>query len=146
VSYLLDDSKVRRTLLYKKANFRGTADWAIDLQKYTDDSLDPDGDDEILPDTEPLPPCSDKYNTMEELDAAAGEIPQHCVTLYTLATLNSLLKESLSNYTDMMANGYDGKFKTYAESVAAQAGTTLRDWINTNGTNYFTCTVTETAI
>lgn len=146
VSYMPDDSKANRTLLYKKSNFRGTADWAIDLQQYTDDNLDPDGDDEDLPDTDPLSPCSDEYKTMEELDAAAGGIPEHCVALYTLSTLNSLLKESISNYTDMMANGYDNKFKTYAESVAAQADNTLRDWVNTNGTNYFTCIVAETAI
>ncbi|KAF3076301.1 hypothetical protein CFAM422_001017 [Trichoderma lentiforme] len=83
---------------------------------------------------------------MEALDAAAGNITEHCITLYTLTTLNNLLKQSLSNYTDMMSHGYDDKFNVYAQSVAAQAGSTLRNWVNTNGTNYFTCEVAETAI
>ncbi|KAL7789818.1 hypothetical protein V8C37DRAFT_417733 [Trichoderma ceciliae] len=146
VAYLPDDSKAHRTVLYKTANLGGIVDWAIDLQEYTDDSLDPEDDDDDLPNTDPLPPCNDEYNTLEELDAATGKIPEHCVTLYTLNALSSLLKESISNYTDMMSNGYDDKFNTYAESVAAQAGHTLRDWVNTNGTNYFTCIVAETAI
>ncbi|KAM0256175.1 hypothetical protein ACHAQJ_005154 [Trichoderma viride] len=68
VSYLPDDSRAQRTALYKAANLGGTVNWAIDLQEYTDDSLD----DDDLPDTDPLPPCNDVYNTMEELDAAAG--------------------------------------------------------------------------
>ncbi|KAL7945747.1 glycoside hydrolase family 18 protein [Trichoderma barbatum] len=119
VAYMPDESKANRTALYKAAN---------------------------LGDTDPLPPCNDEYNTMEELDAAAGNIPEHCITLYTLTALNNLLKQSLSNYTDMLSDGYDDKFNVYAESVASQAGSTLRDWINTNGTNYFTCEVAETAI
>ncbi|KAM0256174.1 hypothetical protein ACHAQJ_005153 [Trichoderma viride] len=44
-----------------------------------------------------------------------------------------------------MSNGYDGKFNIYAKSIAAQADSTLRNWVNTNGTNYFTCIVAETA-
>ncbi|KAL6825858.1 hypothetical protein J3E69DRAFT_380961 [Trichoderma sp. SZMC 28015] len=96
--------------------------------------------------TDPLPPCNDEYETMEALDAAAGNIPEHCITLYTLTALNNLLKQSLSNYTDMMSHGYDDKFNVYAQSVAAQAGSTLRNWVNTNGANYFTCEVAETAI
>ncbi|RFU75486.1 glycoside hydrolase family 18 [Trichoderma arundinaceum] len=146
VSYLPDDSKARREALYKEANLGGTVDWAIDLQEYTDDNLDPDGDGEYLPDTDPLSPCNDNYGTMEELDAAAGNIPEHCVTLYTLIALNNLLTESISNYTDMMSDGYDKKFEVYADSVATQADSTLHNWVNTNGTNYFTCVVAETAI
>ncbi|KAL7932039.1 glycoside hydrolase family 18 protein [Trichoderma chlorosporum] len=146
VAYMPDESKANRTAIYKAANLGGTVDWAIDLQDYTDDTLDPSGDDDDLPDTDPLPPCKDEYSTMEELDAATGNIPEHCITLYTLSTLNSLLKQSLSNYTDMMSHGYDSKFSVYAASVAAQADSTLRNWINTNGTNYFTCKVAETAI
>ncbi|PTB47685.1 glycoside hydrolase family 18 protein [Trichoderma harzianum CBS 226.95] len=145
-AYMPDESKAFRTALYKASNLGGTVDWAVDLQEYTDDSLDPYDDDGDLPYTDPLPPCNDEYETMEALDAATGNIPEHCITLYTLTALNHLLKQSLSNYTDMMSHGYDDKFNVYAQSVAAQAGSTLRNWVNTNGTNYFTCEVAETAI
>ncbi|EHK17714.1 glycoside hydrolase family 18 protein [Trichoderma virens Gv29-8] len=144
VAYMPAESKANRTAIYKAANLGGVVDWAVDLQEYTDDSLEPYDDE--LPDTDPLPPCNDVYNSMEELDAAAGNIPEHCVTLYTLTALNNLLKQSLSNYTDMLSNGYDDKFKVYSKSVADQAGSTLRDWITTNGTNYYTCEVAEAAI
>ncbi|KAH6603443.1 glycoside hydrolase family 18 [Trichoderma cornu-damae] len=146
VSFLSDDSKARRTLLYREANLKGIVDWAVDLQEYTDDSLDPDNDDEGLSDTDPLAPCDDEYGAMEELDAAAGHIPEHCVTLYTLTALNGLLQTSIRNYTDIMSDGYDDKFDIYAESVVAQASLTLHKWVNTNGTNYFTCVVAETAV
>lgn len=67
VDYMPDESKANRTALYKAENLGGIVDWAIDLQDYTDDTLDPYGDDDDLPDTDPLPPCNDVYSTMEDL-------------------------------------------------------------------------------
>ncbi|KAB5566216.1 hypothetical protein GE09DRAFT_1284051 [Coniochaeta sp. 2T2.1] len=64
-------------------------------------------------------------------------------TIYTLIALNNLLTETLDNYTDMMANGYDGKLKTYADAVPGSTMKSLTDLVNKNGNKYFTCIVTE---
>lgn len=43
------------------------------------------------------------------------------------------------------SNGYDGKFQTYAQSVSDSAGQSVRNFVNGNGTNYFSCLVDESA-
>lgn len=143
VSYMTDTTKSTRTSFYQGLNFGGTVDWAVDLQAFTDDDLHPGGDDDNLPPTDPLSPCTATYNTIEDLDAAAASIPDHCVTIYTLIALNNLLTETLTNYTDMMADGYDKKFKTYAGAVAGSAGKSLEDFVNGHGSDYFTCIISE---
>jgi hypothetical protein len=143
VSYMSEGTKNARTLIYQRLNFAGTVDWAIDLQAYTDDG---EGlDDEDLPDM-PYTPCDAQYNTLDDLDAAATSIPDHCVTLYTVTALKNLLNEALTNYTSMMADGYDKKFNTYAKAIASSAGKTLNDFIYANGNKYFSCIVSEFSI
>lgn len=44
------------------------------------------------------------------------------------------------------ADGYDKKFKTYANAVADSADTSLHKFVNEHGEDYFSCVVTETAI
>ena len=148
VSYMTDTTKGTRTTFYQGLNFGGTVDWAVDLQQFGDDDGDPTNDDEDddLDDTTSLDPCDATYNTLADLDAAAGSIPEHCITLYTIIALKNLLTETLNNYTDLMNKGYDGKFKTYASSVADSAGKSLHDFVNNNGNKYFTCVIGETAI
>ncbi|KAK5995000.1 Killer toxin subunits alpha/beta-like protein [Cladobotryum mycophilum] len=145
VSFLTDDMKKARLNYYLVYRYAGVADWAIDLQAYTDDDFDPHGEYD-LPDTSLSAPCNGNYQTLEELDTAAETIPAHCITIYTLIALNNLLKRSLSDYNDMMSDGYDRKFKTYAKEMAKTAGDTLQSFITENGNKYFSCIVTEPSV
>lgn len=105
VAYMDDNTKKSRTNYYKSLGFLGTVDWALDLQEYRDDDEgDPfdDDDDDDLPPAKPLPECKANFNTMEDLDAAAGSIPDNCKTVYTVATLSNVLNTALASYRDMM--------------------------------------------
>ena len=143
VAYMDDTTKASRTNWYNGLNFAGTVDWALDLQADTGDDGDPDGDQDGDPDPINLLPCTNSYSTMEALDAASGSIPLHCRAQYTLDTLSQLFSASLKNYTDMVNNGYDKKFKTYAKAVSDGASKTVYNWITTNGSYAFNCIVAE---
>ncbi|KAL9573156.1 hypothetical protein ACKAV7_002841 [Fusarium commune] len=145
VAYMSDTTKKSRIAHYQGLNFGGTVDWAVDLQQFTDDDLDPDGDDD-LPDTTPLAACSATYSTFEDLDAHASSIPQHCVAQYTITVLKALLTETLNNYTTLLNEGYDKKFGIYSKAVAGSASQSLLGFIDDHGNDYATCTVAETSI
>ncbi|KAG5790187.1 hypothetical protein H9Q69_010751 [Fusarium xylarioides] len=145
VAYMSDTTKKSRIAHYQGLNFGGTVDWAVDLQQFTDDDLDPEGDDD-LPDTTPLAACSATYSTFEDLDAHASSIPQHSVAQYTITTLKALLAETLNNYTTLISDGYDKKFGIYSKAVAGSASQSLLGFIDDHGNDYATCTVAETSI
>lgn len=151
VAYMSDTTKNSRIGFYKKGNFGGSVDWAVDLAEFTDDDgADPkdDDDDDGLDDEDEvdgdLPPCDASYSTMDDLDAHAADIPEHCVALYTLRALKGLLAEAMKNYTELVDHeGYDGKFKTYSNAVADQAGGSLKDYLDKHSNDYATCQVAE---
>lgn len=145
VAYMDDDTKEARTQYYKDMGFLGTVDWAVDLQDFTDDG-DPSGDDDDgpLPDYDP-PSCTATFATIEDLDGATN-IPDACKAQYIVSTLSNVLNTAIQNYTAMMKDGYDGKFKTFAKAVSDSAGNSVHDFVTHNGNKYFSCTVTETSV
>jgi hypothetical protein len=104
ISYMTDTTKASRTGYYTSLNFAGTVDWAIDLQEYSspDEDDEDDEDDADLVSTEPLPRCDANFSTIEELDAAAGTMPENCKAVYTLQTLYNVLDDSVKKYKDLM--------------------------------------------
>ncbi|KFY89077.1 hypothetical protein V500_05953 [Pseudogymnoascus sp. VKM F-4518 (FW-2643)] len=48
VSFMDDENKASRIAFYKYINLGGTTDWAVDLQKYTDDTQCPKGSDDCF--------------------------------------------------------------------------------------------------
>ncbi|POR35152.1 Killer toxin alpha/beta [Tolypocladium paradoxum] len=146
VAFMSQTTKSSRTGYYKGLNFAGTVDWAVDLQDFTDEDRDFGDDDDGLPQPAPImPACTASYATLEDLDGAAGSIPDNCKAYYLAQTLSNMLGASVNNYTDMMAHGYADKFKTYANAVADSAGSSVHDYVYNNGDKYFSCTVTEMA-
>ncbi|KAH8892262.1 killer toxin alpha/beta [Thozetella sp. PMI_491] len=144
VAYMSDNTKKIRVDTYRSLGFAGTVDWAVDLQNFGDFDGDPageEGGDEPI--TSPLTPCTDTYGSIEALDAAASKIPMHCRPVYTLAVLQSMLKDTIANYTNMLNHGYDGKFNTYSKAVADSASTQVKNFVMGNGNKYFTCVVAE---
>jgi hypothetical protein len=99
---MTDTTKASRTGYYKSLNFAGTVDWAIDLQTFSISDDDDDEEEEDLPPTDPLPDCDANFGTVEELDAAAGTIPDNCKAVYVLQTLHTVLDDAVKKYNDLM--------------------------------------------
>lgn len=150
VAYMTDSVKSSRISKWQGLNFAGTVDWALDLAEFSDaDFLGPDGnctdcEDEVTP-LHPWTPCDDgPFDNLDTLsDDTINSWPVHCRSQYTLEALGGLLKVSMDNYTDMMNNGYDDKFKTYAKAVAGSASGQVHDFMEAHGNDYFTCDVVE---
>lgn len=105
VAYMDDTTRKSRTDFYKTLGFAGTVDWAVDLLEFTIDEGDPDDtadDDEFLPDAGDLSDCSSTFNSLDDLDAAAGSIPDNCRPVYTIQALSGTLNTAVANYKDMM--------------------------------------------
>ncbi|RDW93688.1 glycoside hydrolase family 71 protein [Aspergillus mulundensis] len=76
-----------------------------------------DDDDDIEPGCEDnSPPPCDLSRTFTSLDAlaAAKDIPDVCISMYTMQVLMDMLDTALANYTDVN-NGYDEKFDYYVK-------------------------------
>lgn len=151
VAYMSDDVKEARMAKYKGMNFAGTVDWAADLASFGDydgepggDDDDEDSDDEDAP-VDPITLCeSDPTVSVDGLtDDLINSWPQHCRAQYTLEALAMLLTEAHQNFTDLMNDGYDKKFKVYSKAVSDSALSQVHDFINDHGNDYFTCEVVE---
>jgi hypothetical protein len=105
VAYMDDTTRQSRTDFYKGLGFAGTVDWAVDLLEFLADEGDPDDtfdDDEFLPDGGDLDACGATFNSLDDLDAAAGSIPDNCRPVYTIQALSGTLNTAVANYKDMM--------------------------------------------
>lgn len=136
------DTKTSRKDYYKSLKFAGTVDWAIDLGEFRGEAGDPN--DKY---GEPAPPslseCEATFDSVEAMGKASDSIPQHCAVQYSVRTLGDLLDASMKNYTDMVNNDYDEKFKVYANAVAGNADSAVHDWVYKHGNKYFTCVIPE---
>ncbi|KAL4996287.1 hypothetical protein BDV10DRAFT_187234 [Aspergillus recurvatus] len=146
-AYMDSDTMTSRTSYYRRLNFGGTVDWAVDLVAFTGDDGDySDDDDWDEPAVPTLAACSATFDSIDALGDAASSIPGHCATQYTLQTLSAALSAAMKNYTDLMDNGYDKKFKIYADAVVENSGAAVHDFVYQNGTQYFTCQVYEPTV
>lgn len=145
-SYMSSDTLTSRKDYYKGLNFGGSIDWAVDLKEFTGDDGEPNGDNNAWdgPAVPSLDKCKSTFKSLEDL--AGASVPTHCSTQYIVQTLSDLLSDAMTNYTNLMDEGYDGKFKIYADSVASNAAASVHDFVYENGTDYFTCKVDEDTI
>ncbi|KAL2833014.1 hypothetical protein BDW59DRAFT_157153 [Aspergillus cavernicola] len=84
--------------------------------------------------------CTKSYEVLEDIP---DDVESACVSLYVLETMRTMLKNDLQNYTDILDDGYDGKFQMYAEVVADQSPGFVHDFLMTNGSQYFNCKAHE---
>ncbi|KAK9415412.1 putative chitinase [Seiridium unicorne] len=156
VAYMTDEVKESRKTLWKNQDFAGTVDWAIDLAEFTGDDGAADGtcddDDEGIDDCpddqtpeHPYEPCdSPPTGHFDDLtDETISGWRTECAAQYTLVALKSLLDEAMDNYTAIMNDHYDDKFKVYAKAVAGSANGQFHDFMQEHGNDYFTCEVVE---
>ena len=144
-AYMSPKTRKSRSEYYKSLNFAGIIDWAVDLEYWSDDSLN--GDD--LSDLG-MPPklnrCEGKYDSMEALDKAGTNIPFECRGYYIVQALSGTLKSATKTYNDILNKDYDKSFKMYADFASKMIGKTVRDFVRDNGNKYFSCEVSEESI
>jgi chitinase len=156
VSYMTEDVKESRKKRWQNLNFAGIVDWAVDLAEYTGDdgktdgtcSKDADSIDDCPDDQIPVHPwqaCdSPPTGHFDDLsDDTINGWPTACAPQYTLQLLAGLLKDAMDNYTSLMKQHYDDKFKTYAKAVSGSANNQFHDFMMKHGNEYFTCDVVE---
>lgn len=142
VAYMSDEIKAKRTKKYQAMNFGGTSDWAVDLQAFLPNGVDPEAPPPSEIDSN-LESCDSDYATLDDVANDAGKISSRCAPIYVLRILKRLLDESLASYDDIMHDGYDKKFDLYAKTVAGMGPSALRDYFVNHGDQYFSCEIVE---
>lgn len=135
-------TKGRRRGKWQGIDFAGTIDWAVDLQRLTDDEwggIEGVEDDDLSWD-ETLADCTGNYDT---LGSILGDTPSHCRNVYILQSLRRMLNDSVEQYDKLSEGGYDRKFGTYASAVAESDQKQIDNFMFTKGNDYFKCKVWE---
>ena len=135
VSYQSDNTRIARTATYLGWNFLGTVDWAIDLAAFSEAEEQ---------EFEPFPPCPNpaNYNSVDEI-IADSNIPQNCMNMYLMNALSATISTALDNYTNIMNNGYEGKYNAYAREVRGQGYWAWNTVWGEDQNKYFTCYETQ---
>ncbi|KAL2831314.1 hypothetical protein BJY01DRAFT_240141 [Aspergillus pseudoustus] len=119
-----------------------------DIMSYTDDEYydyeTGEGGEDILPPLPNDPDCSGSYADLESIEKDFGSIDELCIGPYILQALQKNFTSSIAAYDDLMEDGYDGKFKTYAKAVVSASSKVVENFMYENGEKYFSCIVTET--
>ncbi|KAL4820368.1 hypothetical protein BDW67DRAFT_172610 [Aspergillus spinulosporus] len=119
-----------------------------DIMSYTDDEYydyeTGEGGEDLLPPLPDDPDCSGSYHDLESIEKDFRIIDELCLGPYILEALQKNFTSSLAAYDDLMKDGYDGKFKTYAKAMVSASKKVVENFMYENGKNYFSCIVTET--
>ena len=90
--------------------------------------------------------CGGMYTTFEQLEASKGSIADHCVEQYLLDVQVAVFNTALTKYKDLIDDGYDNKFKTYAKYVRDSVPDQLNAFMaSENMHKYFRCKITKVA-
>lgn len=135
-----DDARKVREAMAHRRNFGGTIEWAIDLAEF----LEMGGDPEALDLFNGPQPCTlpSSWESLEDMEK--GNPPEHCIPLWTLEILRNTILNAMEKYQDMLDDGYDDAFKTYARAVRATAPEALEDWRLKEADRFFECTQERT--
>lgn len=134
VSYMTEETKTTRTMLYDFYNMAGTSDWAIDLQSYRFDEYF-DDDYELSP----LEECGGSYDSIDAIDDDKSNIPGHCFEGYIVGALGKMLEKALDKYDEIMDDGYDDKFGYFKKAVQRQWHSNMGDFFSNHIDEYFDC-------
>ncbi|KAH7017951.1 killer toxin alpha/beta, partial [Microdochium trichocladiopsis] len=143
VAYMTETTKSTRRNFWKGFGFAGTIDWAVDLQHFNGDSLD-DSINEWELDVGMPAKCGGFYTKLEDIEHNLGNIPIHCRSQHILTAMHSLLENTVSEFDELLRNGYEDSFNTYADVVVEGSRGAVQDFMYKNGNRYFTCLMTET--
>lgn len=91
-------------------------------------NLDSDSeDDEDMSDWKAPGACDGDYGSLEDIEAAAAQIPPHCMDKYLVNANIKSLNKALQTYKDTIHDGYDAKFAIYADQIKRLVPQQLRD-------------------
>lgn len=141
VSYLSLVSYGQRLTWYASQHFGGTVDWALDLLADYSGGKEFDGDESQLE----KPPCdfSVTFDTLADLEKAAGKYPAYCSQIYAVQALSNELATAMANYS-AVNKGYDdlfGYYVDYVKDMIPGALMSFMDFKNGKGNQYFKCTL-----
>ncbi|KAL7936606.1 putative glycosyl hydrolase, family 18 [Trichoderma chlorosporum] len=143
VAYMNDSIKADRAKLYASYNFAGTSDWAADLQQFMDDTEDSDDypDDYEPPiDTDYYLDCASVYSDLDQIQAKKDSIPPYCMNQYIVDAEISIMDGALSQFEDLVQNGYDDKFDVYEEYTREQVPVQINAFMGSgHADDYFKC-------
>ncbi|KAL4903811.1 hypothetical protein BDW74DRAFT_185906 [Aspergillus multicolor] len=130
VAYMTNTTKSTRTTYYQSLNMAGTSEWAIDLE--TADEEDDESED--------WDACDTTYSSLDAISADSGNIPDYCMNTYIVGAQQTTLDKALENYTSIVDDGYDAKFKVYNRYISELIPEELKSYMAANASRYFTCT------
>ncbi|KAM0448839.1 hypothetical protein ACHAO4_008312 [Trichoderma viride] len=140
----MDDSvKASREKLYASYNFAGTSDWAVDLQQFVDGTQDsedyPDGFETPIDDDYYLD-CNSIYSDLDQIKDKMDSIPPYCMNQYIVDAEISIMDDALSQFNDLVNNGYNEKFSIYEEYTIEQVPVQINAFMgNGHADDYFKC-------
>lgn len=100
-----------------------------------------DGGDSPPPPVVDYPDCPnfDSYASVDDVLNDQG-ISEYCVNTYLVGALSNTLTSALSDYTDIMNNGYMQYYGDYVKAVRKAAPDAWLKFYQTDMDQYFTCT------
>lgn len=135
-----DSIKSDREKLYASYNFAGTSDWAVDLLEFHEDGIGDGNDDDYEVDVDLYDECGATYKSLSALKDKKNSIPSHYIYIYIAKVLSKMMDDALKKYDDMIEDGYDNKFKTFAGYVTGQVPYQINAFMgNGKAGNYFKC-------
>jgi hypothetical protein len=116
-AWMSPTTKDRRKSYYKSLNMGGTTDWAIDLGVDVGDRAR-NKTNQDWPELDLSVDCKTgtTYNSLDDLEKDAKNLPAKCAALHALKVLEKMLAHSLDGY-DAAADGYDGLFPHYKDYI-----------------------------
>ena len=139
VAYMNGSIRSDREKLYASYNFAGTTDWAVDLLEFQPGSGDGETSDQPV-NTDLYNECDATYNSLSTLEDRKDKVPSHCMYIYMAKILSKMMDDALKKYDDMIEDGYDKKFKTFAGYVKEQAPSQINAFMgNGKAGDFFKC-------
>lgn len=87
-------------------------------------------------------PCNAKFKTLGEIDSVKDSIPAHCFDSYIADVMIEVLNTALTDYFNMVKNGYDNQFKVYDKYTRDQAPVNVAAYMSSAAkSGNFQCTV-----
>lgn len=140
VAYMSSDEMFRRLIKYMELNFGGISNWAVDLAAGRASRERSDFDPIGFGDFETCD-WDATYASLEDLADNSEGMDPVCASVHALRVLSGMLESSLEGYDDA-ADGYDGKFDTYADYIKSTINERLVSFVfgdETKGYEYFEC-------
>lgn len=105
----------------------GISDWAVDLKEFY-----------TIPEVE-YRPCDGNYDTLQDIKDDLDNIQDHCVAQYSMQILSNDFQKALDKYHELLEDGYDDKFKTYADYIKGMVYDEIEAYMLDGGADHWSC-------